>query len=172
MARKPREEWSERYRRRVERAERKYGAIFEGDTARIRQLARGHKPREHVTRAERKIRLNETPTSSADYAFLAKQRRRIEGDNPGAIWPYNRGKVVGHRADGSPIVATETNRERFDRARSAYMRLPRGERDTVRARQARMQRRYDPGNDDYEDTDFYDWVEEMEDDITPIYFYH
>jgi len=164
MARKPREEWSERYRRRVERAEVKYGAVFEQDSARIRQLARGHKPREHVTRAERKIRLNETPTSSADYAFLAKQRRRIEGDAPGNLWTEGRGRIVGRRvSDNAPIVQAETRHERFERARRAYLRLTAAERSATRAAQARFRRH---------PAEFYDWVEEMEDDITPIYFYH
>jgi hypothetical protein len=170
MARKPREEWTERYRRRVENAERKYGAVFEGDTVRIRQLARGHKPREHVTRAERKIRLGETPTSSADYAVLAMQRRRIEGDNPDAIWPYQRSRIVGHRADGSPIAATETNRGRFERARRAYLRLTTQQRAETRAAQSRFRRKY--LRDGPPVDEFYDWVEEMQDDITPIYFYH
>jgi hypothetical protein len=170
MARKPREEWSERYRRRAAAFERKYGIIFEEDQKRFRQRMRGHKPHEHVTLAERKIRLGETPNSSADYAFLAKQRKRVEGDHPHAIWPYQRGKVVGHRADGSPIVHEETNRERYERARRAYKLLSRDERDATRAAQARFRRKY--LRDGPPVDEFYDWVEEMQDDITPIYFYH
>lgn len=47
MAKKPRSQWSAAYRRRVERAER---------AGKSRQQARGHRPREHITRAQNKAR--------------------------------------------------------------------------------------------------------------------
>lgn len=53
MARKPRSQWSAAYRRRVERAER---------AGKTRQQARGHRPREHVTRAQNKTRAVKRPT--------------------------------------------------------------------------------------------------------------
>lgn len=190
MARKPREEWKENYRRRVERAEAKYGAAFENDQIALRQYARGHRRNEHRIRRERAIARGDTPVSSADYKFLKRQRERVAGTNPAAIWPYEKGKIVGRRADGTPIIKVETNAERFERARKKYLSLTEDERREVRDRQHRMESRYkaaarqrnrtprrlrrerDLEEDQYEDDEFYDVVEEMSDDIVPIYFYH
>lgn len=190
MARKSREEWSPKYRARIERAEKKFGVLWERDQSKIRQLARGHRAREHITRKERIISRGEVPTSTADYSFLVKQRNRIIGDNPNGIWPYDRGQIVGRNGNNQPVIRVETNEQRYERAKTAYLNLPRNERDTIRLRQITMERRYrgfkkkqsrtarsrrndfQQRDEDYSDDDFYDWVEEMSDDITPIYFYH
>lgn len=70
MAGKPRSEWSDTYRRRVERAEA---------AGKSRQAARGHKAKEHVTRAARnRLRAeNLGLTTAADRAYARAYGRRI-----------------------------------------------------------------------------------------------
>lgn len=169
MPRKPLEELTPSYRRRVIAANEKYRAQYglpEGAEA-PRQLARGHKPQEHITRRERAIARGEQPFSSADYAFLAKQRDRM----PPTL------RIVGRRLDGQPVFANETPTQRFDRAKEAYRKLSREDRDELRHRQQAMQHRYERAveqgeSGDYEDEDFYDDFYDQDDDITPLKFYH
>lgn len=70
MAIKPRESWSASYRKRIERAEA---------AGKSRQAARGHKPREHVTRKP-KSALN-TKQKSIIKQFAVKQAKLAEGAN-------------------------------------------------------------------------------------------
>jgi len=170
MPRKPLDELKPEYRAKVLAFERKYRAAMGlPETAEVpRQLARGHKPKEHITRRERAIARGETPLSSADYSFLRKQRDRS---------PRLTQRVVGTRDDGTPLFANENADQRWQRTRAAYLRLSRDDRDTVRHRQQAMERGYRRAvraheSGEYEDEDFYDYVGEMDNDITPIYFYH
>lgn len=70
MARRPRSEWSDSYRRRVERAEAK---------GLSRQAARGHKTHEHKLRAERDKRYATAfgALTSKDRAFVRAVMRRL-----------------------------------------------------------------------------------------------
>jgi hypothetical protein len=81
MAKKSRSEWSEAYRRRVERAEA---------AGKSRQAARGHKSREHVARKERELKQREylgLPTTSerAVIRKFAHQQAKRTGDDPTAL---------------------------------------------------------------------------------------
>jgi hypothetical protein len=181
MARKSREQWSPKYRRRVEASERRYGALFERDQAAARQRARGHKPREHVTRRERIVSRGATPTSSADYAFLAKQRPRV---------PHLNARIIGELPDGRPHLKAYTADENYDRARAAYLRLGTDERAAFRASQRLLERRYSGFkrrqartpvsehqalglmDNQYTDTSFYEHFKDYEDDIEPLAYYH
>lgn len=181
MARKPREEWGAIYLRRIQAGEARYGSIFEGDQKALRQKMRGHKPREHVTRRENIISAGRFPTSSADYNFLAKQRAR----SPAAM-----NRVIGMRGDGSPIIISETPDQRFERARTAYLKLAPAERKEVRAKQQGMERRYrgfkvrqsrvpqsihgerNLLDSQYGDSDYYDLYLDYDNDISSLYFYH
>ena len=71
MAQKPRSEWSEAYRRRVERAE------AQGKT---RQAARGHKAREHVARAQRSKQAGKLTSADRQLVkrFATRQAYRME----------------------------------------------------------------------------------------------
>ena len=75
MATKPRSQWSEAYRRRIERAEA---------AGKSRQAARGHVSREHVSRKAREVA--KTGTTSSQKAqidkFARMQANRAESDDP------------------------------------------------------------------------------------------
>jgi hypothetical protein len=78
MASKPRSEWSDSYRRRVERAEA---------AGKSRQVARGHKAREHVDRRQREKSKAETEgvLTSAERAYARRIGREFgprAGDDP------------------------------------------------------------------------------------------
>ncbi len=111
MARKPTDQLSPPYRRRIENAEKK---------GRTRQSARGHKPREHVARKKREIEENQ---------ISSQQERTIVG------WyarTYNPAGYPGDaRADLDNVLefTRENGYERFvqwrkiwDAARRTYLR--------------------------------------------------
>jgi hypothetical protein len=136
--------------------------------AELRQRIRGHRAREHVTRRERTIARGELPISSADYAFLKKQRARS---------PEIKNRIVGINANGQPILANETPAQRFERAKKAYLRLSRDERDELRAAQSRMARRkkywvkHHERGEMYMDEEYYEIIDGLDDDIITMYNY-
>lgn len=78
MARKSREQWSEAYKRRIERAEAK--AIREG-RAFTKASARGHKAKEHITRRQNKQfrLLNENALTSNQQSQVTKFFQTLPG---------------------------------------------------------------------------------------------
>lgn len=96
MASKPRSQWSPAYRRRVESAERR------GLT---KQQARGHKPQEHITRAQRAREAGRLTES--DKRWLKRQQNRIG---------YDRTSPEGRQRWAAAVKAFEalTPEERFN----------------------------------------------------------
>ena len=78
MAKKSRAEWSDAYRRRVERAEA---------AGKSRQAARGHKAKEHVARKDRELKQRDAlgvPTTAerASIRKFAREQAKRTGDDP------------------------------------------------------------------------------------------
>lgn len=183
MARKPREFWSDAYRRRVERGEAR---------GLSRQQARGHVQREFATRVERAVAAGRNaPLSSQDYRFLRQQEGRTNNE-------YQ--TVFG-------VSVMRRSREiRTSAARELYERLTPEQRSFVRHKQAAMAARYQKaqrerrqamrragrverrelnrnfGRGDYRDPEFYDTlldidadlpdIDEDDDALRTLLFYH
>jgi hypothetical protein len=98
VAQKPRSEWSDTYRRRVERAEA---------AGKSRQAARGHKAREHVERRQKeKAKAEEGALTSAERAYA----RRI-------------GREFGTRAGDDPDDAAAASVDYMRRVGAAHFKL-------------------------------------------------
>lgn len=84
MAVKPRDQWSEAYRRRIERAEA---------AGKTRQQARGHKEKEHIARKERELREATTGKLTTyqkqqmrKYVLKQAEKSRSTSDDLQEVW--------------------------------------------------------------------------------------
>lgn len=107
MATKPRSEWSEAYRKRIESAERR------GLTGPAR---RGHGPREHITRAERAREAGRL--TEQEKAWLKRQQKRVGYDTASAAGKARWDAAVSAFRDLTPEERDEIREQQRQRQRN------------------------------------------------------
>ncbi len=108
MAQKPRSQWSDAYRRRIERAEAK---------GKSRQAARGHKVKEHVLRKEHELREQaETGKPTSAQRSIIRRWARKQASKDATADP-------SEMADAVVSWANEAGWEKFEKLRDTQKSL-------------------------------------------------